>query len=154
MSLITEGTYLMSVVLLPPKMFAVSERAGEQIKVMKEQCRHIYLVFGSRCIFNNYFNIFIFWPCYSPWRILVPQPELKPTPLHWEHGVFATRPPGKSWKPVCFQHVPTHQILSTAPQVRWAVTIGPLLGEERRMEGGQSLWLASQLHPTNFQTPG
>ena len=99
---------------------------GEQIKVMKERWRHIYLIFGNRRIFKNYFIIFIFWPCHSPCRILVPQPEIKPTPLHWEHGVLATTPPGKSWKLMCFQHVPTHQILSTSPQVRWAVTISPL----------------------------
>jgi len=28
--------------------------------------------------------------------ILVPRPESKPVPPHWEHGVLTTEPPGKS----------------------------------------------------------
>ena len=121
---------------------------------MKERWRHIYLIFGNGCIFKNYFIIFIFWPCHSTCRILVPQPEIKPTPLHWEHGVLATTPPGKSWKLMCFQHLPTHQILSTARKLGEQLLSARFTGEERRMGGGESLWLASQLHPTNFQTPG
>ena len=29
---------------------------------------------------------------------LVPQPGIEPVPLHWEHGVLTTGPPGKSLK--------------------------------------------------------
>ena len=46
-----------------------------------------------------FFKIHLFWLCWvwldSMWD-LVPWPGIKPGPLHWEHRVLATGPPGKS----------------------------------------------------------
>ena len=48
-------------------------------------------------LFNIYLLIYLAAPGLScgMWA-LVPQPGIEPRPLHWEHGVLTTGPPGKS----------------------------------------------------------
>ena len=43
----------------------------------------------------NYHWFIYFWPCHMTYRIF-PNQGLNPCPLHLEHGVLITRPPGKS----------------------------------------------------------
>ena len=59
------------------------------------------------CPFNNptvklwiIFLGFIFFAACGMWDIL-PWPGMEPPPLHWEHGVLALGPPGKSLDSVC-----------------------------------------------------
>ena len=47
----------------------------------------------------GFFGLFLAMP--GTCGILVPRPGIEPVPLHWEHGVLATGPPGKSCD-MCF----------------------------------------------------
>ena len=39
---------------------------------------------------------FFFFFCHTMRHADLPQPGIKPVPLHWEQGVLTTGPPGKS----------------------------------------------------------
>ena len=44
-----------------------------------------------------WFFFLIFWPHQAACGIFVPWPGIELVPLHWQHGVLTTGPPGKSW---------------------------------------------------------
>ena len=52
-------------------------------------CVYIYM-----CIYIYIF--FFFWPHHKAYRILVPQPGVKPGLRQWRHRVLTTGPPGNS----------------------------------------------------------
>ena len=52
-------------------------------------------------------HLYLFIYLATACEILVPQPEIKPMPLQWKHGVLTTGPPGKSWESLGLQGDPT-----------------------------------------------
>ena len=47
-------------------------------------------------ILEYHFENKIFWLCPRACGVLVPQPGIEPTPLHWQQEALITEPPGKS----------------------------------------------------------
>ena len=58
-------------------------------------CLNLYLYLKSS-FFPHFFKL-VFWPCHTPWGILVSWPGMEPSTWQWERWVLTTGPPGNSY---------------------------------------------------------